>query len=71
MNWNPIETAPEFVPILIWCPKINRGLDSCEVAILVEGSWWTNGGPNGGSDMDFEVSPTHWMPIPAPPMEVG
>ena len=75
-EWQKIETAPEHIPILVWVPKINRGLDSAEVVILLRDehdpsgrgySLWTNGGPNGGSDMDFEAAPTHWMPLPKPP----
>lgn len=65
--WQPIETSPEFVPILIWVPEVNRGRDSAEVVIRVENSWWTNGGPNAGADLDFEKPPTHWMPLPKPP----
>jgi hypothetical protein len=75
-EWKPIETAPEGKPILVWVPGINSGLDSAEVVIILWSaddpsgrgySIWTNGGPNGGSDMDFEHSPTHWMPLPKPP----
>jgi len=75
-EWLPIETAPECEPILVWVPKANRGLDSAEVVILIYDaldpsgrgySIWTNGGPNGGSDLDFDHNPTHWMPLPAPP----
>lgn len=81
-EWQPIETAPEFEPILVTAPKANRGHDSCEVVVLVrhpeyEGpdgklfSFWTNGGPNGGSDLwfDEEEYPTHWMPLPNPPVK--
>lgn len=75
-EWRPMETAPEHEPILVWVPEINRGLDSAEVVILLRAdddpsgrgySLWTNGGPNGGGDLDFERAPTHWMPLPDPP----
>lgn len=75
-EWKPIETAPEHEPILVWVPGVNRGLDSAEVVIILRSehdpsgrgySIWTNGGPNGGSDMDFKHNPTHWMPLPEPP----
>lgn len=75
-RWQPIETAPEHVPILVWVPSINRGHDSAEVVIIIRSaddpsgrgySMWTNGGPNGGVDVDFEHDPTHWMPVPAGP----
>jgi hypothetical protein len=77
-RWQPIETAPEGEPVLCFCPKAHRGLDSCEVLVIVHGgddfhksgrSYWTNGGPNAGDDMDFpqDQEPTHWMPLPEPP----
>lgn len=72
-KWHPIESAPEAEPILVFCPKAHRGLDSCEVVVIVhiEGvrSYWTNGGPNGGGDFEISPAPTHWMPLPNPPVD--
>lgn len=75
--WQPIETAPEGEPILVFVPRAHRGLDSCEVVVVCrlddEMTFWTNGGPNGGSDFHFGASahagdsPTHWMRLPLPP----
>lgn len=79
--WQPIDTVPEHDPVLLFIPRINRGRGSCEVAIMIRiGSgadditWWTNGGPNAGDEIDwsswsdnYEVYPTHWMPLPADP----
>jgi hypothetical protein len=76
--WQPMSTAPEHEPILVWVPGVNSGLDSAEVVIIIRDaddpsgrgySMWTNGGPNGGSDVDLEHEPTHWQPI-EPPSEV-
>ena len=73
MEWKTIETAPEGEPIIVWVPGANRGIDSAEVVIIVPDpggiSFWTNGGPNGGSDMYFDKQPTYWMPLPPPPTE--
>ena len=80
-GWQPIETVPDdsTTPVLVWCPKAHRGTPSCEVVIIVlvppnethprGHSFWTNGGPNAGSDLDFDADeyPTHWMPLPEPP----
>lgn len=70
-EWQDIKTAPESTPILAFVPKAHRGLDSCEVVVVVrldgELTYWTNGGPNAGDDMHFDQPPTHWMPLPDPP----
>lgn len=74
----PIETAPEGRLVLVWCPTINSGLGSWEVLMVFHGgdpihqsgrSFWTNGGPNGGSDLNFDRSeePTHWTYLPTGP----
>jgi len=74
-GWQPIETALEGDLVLCWCPKAHRGLPSCEVLMVYHGgdpvhasgrSYWTNGGPNGGEDIDFAPGeePTHWQPLP-------
>ncbi len=77
-DWKPIETAPEdcTVPVLVFCPKANRGTPSCEVVVMCrdctgELSYWTNGGPNAGDDLYFGPGeePTHWMPLPPPPKD--
>lgn len=72
----PIETAPEGELVLCFCPKAHRGLDSWEVLMVFHGnsgaihrsgrSYWTNGGPNGGDDVNFDPDeePTHWLPLP-------
>lgn len=72
--WRPIDSdTPEGEPILVNAPKSNRGHDSCEVVVICrmpDGAitYWTNGGPNGGSDMYLEEGqPTHWMPLPEQP----
>lgn len=59
-------------PVLIFLPQGNRGLEGYEVAQWWSGKddpsgkggcWWTNGGPNGGADMDEWIAATHWMPL--------
>ena len=58
MNWQPIETAPKFTPILIhWSAGL--GFDgTTKIAMLAE---WDESKP-----VDNE-SPTHWMALPEPP----
>jgi len=73
IDWKPIETAPENEMVLIWADKLNRGLPSAEVVMIFKHgdgpaawSYWTNGGPNAGDDLWFEVPPSHWAPLNPP-----
>ena len=75
--WQPIETVPEGVHVLLWFPIGERGVGGMECGTVylkddlqaprcgVE--IWTHGGPNAGSDWYTSEAPTHWMPLPAPP----
>ena len=65
MEWQPIETAPYDVPVLVFCPK--RGPEPDQQQVLTrqilprnQGEWWV-----WGDEYSFE--PTHWMPLPKPP----
>ena len=72
-RWMPIETAPEATPVLVCADRLHRGLPSAEVVVIHragtngEVHYWTNGGPNAGSDIEFEIPPTYWMPLPPLP----
>lgn len=68
--------------MLMYCPAAHRGTPSCEVLMLFRGhdqihesgfSYWTNGGPNAGDDLNFATGeePTHWMPLPSQPGTSG
>ena len=70
MTWQPIETVPrDCTPVLLWIPDCDRGQPGVECGQWWGDCWWTNGGPNGGLDMDEWDAATHWMPLPAPPKE--
>lgn len=67
MKWQPIETAPkDGTAILIWQPDKKKGLsqDDNRYAIgywrVAEGGW--------GNRNSAEVNPSHWMPLPEPPV---
>lgn len=70
-EWQPIETAPkdDGVPVLLWLPTVNRGSSGIECAQRWCGEWWTNGGPNAGSEIPECNEATHWMELPSPPKE--
>lgn len=79
MDWQPIETAPkDGTAILIWQPSHERhddkhrggNYDDNRYAI---GYWRTDQDPSRGCEWMWGnrnaafVTPTHWMPLPAPP----
>lgn len=76
-EWQDISTAPEGVQILLFWAEGEAGNGGMECAIIFRGdiqsptgmSFWTHGGPNGGSDWEPRNSekPTHWQPLPEPP----
>lgn len=60
-NWQPIETAPDGEPVLIYLAPI----DAVHMAHRADTVWYCSGGTK------FPASCiTHWMPVPAPPVEV-
>lgn len=64
--WQPIETAPRNAKILLW-GKFWNDRDSFQNPLIGmwnphEGRWVIAG------EMRFGVRPTHWMPLPAPPL---
>lgn len=82
MEWQPIETVPlgEFV-LVFGEPGLGRG-PKIGVARIVEETteWWEQVSPKRQElqeetkrTIDFDAphgdvySPTHWMPLPAPP----
>lgn len=58
-TWQPIETAPQnSVDVLV---SLNNGKGATLIARTPgTGQWWTNG-------LCKISTPTHWMPLPAPP----
>lgn len=64
MNWQPIETAPLNIPVLIY------GLDYLDNQIITGGKldeygWDILG--CGGYECETEITPTHWMLRPELP----
>lgn len=70
MEWQPIETAPKDVPVMIFStdarwPGVIIAICSSFVdergnLVAVDwGDFWQDG--------DLDVEPTHWMPLPEPP----
>jgi hypothetical protein len=61
-EWQPIETAPKDVEILVW----SQYQDTAYLAICDDQQWWT---PDWWPEKwtEWLYSPTHWMPLPEPP----
>lgn len=73
MSWQPIETAPEGIPILI---SNGETVECAELDVMPHHrNWfahtgtmrvWVGDGDRGGLAY-AECEPTHWMPLPEPP----
>ena len=74
-KWHPIERAPKStivngcvraIYILGYCPEQGANPESC-ISVV----WWEPGENAWWSDGEFPYHPTHWMPLPAPPVTKG
>lgn len=61
--WQPIETAPEGRPVLVWHPGLGMGGWN---VMRRDGATWTETAHDGRS-LKEGFEPSHWMPLPAPP----
>lgn len=64
-EWQPIETAPkDGGDILVFFPE-DEGVLRVSYGYY---GWKIN--PDGGTEFDYEITgnPTHWMPLPNPPV---
>lgn len=59
MEWQPIETAPDDTPILVYYERYREQLTAHR-----DGQDWA---VSGLSERISIQRPTHWMPLPAPP----
>lgn len=74
-EWQPIETAPLNESVLIFIPSpvaehygppVYRGL--CVMGANGVDRVWKVTGLHFGSDCGVEYWPSHWIPLPAPPI---
>jgi len=66
MDWQPIETAPLHDLILLAAPRweapgfvMSMGFWEATDHETPDGFWWAY--------IDFDMEPTHWMPMPGEP----
>ena len=57
-GWQPIETAPKDGLVVLVYPNYHCAV-TC--GYYVKGTW------RDDLDKNFEIEPTHWMPLPEPP----
>ncbi len=63
-EWQPIETAPKDVEVLVYS-------DAWNVPYLIKATRREHGWTSGGFDLSNPHQPTHWMPLPEPPRVSG
>jgi hypothetical protein len=63
MKWQPIETAPKDGAWVILFVDVELGKD-CGI---MTGFYIENGEYGYWSDEEYQLFPTHWMPLPEPP----
>ncbi len=69
-DWQPIETAPKDVDVLLFCPRFGvvRGRWSDEKYAKTPRPYWKNDRTNlFGIQETRKNQPTHWMPLPEVP----
>lgn len=71
MEWQPIDTAPMFDPVLVWdyhgMVTAHQNPSPAIVPSMPPG-WWLDL-PYGFEEgvKPLQLHPTHWMPLPVPP----
>jgi hypothetical protein len=71
--WQPIETAPTNVSVLVFMPRWEHYGPGIYRAILVDmgtGKRWHSTAWACGRDVPPDEWPTHWQPLPAPPAAI-
>lgn len=69
-DWKPIETAPkDGTPVDLWVLGDRTADCTWNKTRKRWEHWWGLDGGMGRSAVDGE--PTHWMPLPEPPMKEG
>jgi hypothetical protein len=57
--WQPIATAPERWPVLVYCPR-HFPTEAVLIGLRQRGEW-------ANFVLGYAIEPTHWMHLPGPP----
>lgn len=60
MEWQPIESAPKDGTDMLVC--------WCRGGTMAVACWWSDGWYEANDDIRYVSEPTHWMPLPNPPV---
>lgn len=74
LAWRPIESAPTNESVLIFVEHMEHYGPGIYRAIQVDmgtGRRWMTTAAGCGRDLGQNGSPTHWRPLPAPPVGTG
>lgn len=74
MEWQPIETAPKDKDVLLYLPRRGaiRGQWNSDKYARVPRPYWSHDREwIFGVRETRDCQPTHWMPLPAPPIQAG
>ena len=66
MSWQPIETAPRGVPVLVSLPD-GSVVSAIEVAAFGTRQWHTSANLFECFYPQLQTEPRHWQPLPEPP----
>lgn len=64
--WQPIETAPRDSTLFLAYRRGEIAKASC--LVRDDGEMWSFGNQSGHRDVYPDLVPSHWMPLPAPPV---
>jgi len=67
-EWQPIETAPSDVFVLIYMPWNGMVRQARRLTATGGRTGWHVAFANGQSSYLTNATPTHWMPLPSPPV---
>jgi hypothetical protein len=68
MGWQPIETAPKDVWVLVFCPWLSEArIGKFNTQRPGHYGWRVMHSTYKGAAPLYSAQPTHWMPLPAAP----
>ena len=73
-EWQPIETAPKDGTRILAFFALEENDEYYAQIVIIRWSYykrWESADYGGEIDYEFDSQPTHWMPLPNPPIKKG